>query len=182
MRRTRAARRRTSESQVSLDSLVDVVTNTNGMLILLAVFTTVMAMGKTYEVSYPIVRKTQKNPVFLECRSNRVLLVARDSTVSEHYEETFVGSGFAMVLREGEHGESGQAIRQPDSELRELIADLDPASEYAAFLVRPDSFEVFRAAREVLWEHRAELEIGWEPLPQEGLFALGSRGRSIDTQ
>ncbi len=182
MRRRRARRRSTRDDRLSLDSLVDVVTNTNGMLILLAVFTTVMAVGKTYQVSYPMVRTTDKSPAFFECQNNRVVLMNRNGSASEHYRGMFVGTGFAMVPNEEERGETREEIRQADSGLRGVIADLDPASEYAAFLVRPDSFEVFRAARDVLREHRAEIETGWEPFSQEGTVLFGSRGRAVNTQ
>lgn len=180
-----AARRRTStaEGGLNLDSLVDVVTNTNGMLILLAVFTTVMAMGKTYSVSYPMVRPTAKTPVFLECQSDRVLLASRNGEFGEHYRPLFLGNGVALLLEDGEWGESTEAIKGAESEFRRLVAEIDPAREYLFFLVRPSSFGVFRGARDLVWQGAPGVDVGWEPWPEEAMIAFSSsNGRSPDIQ
>lgn len=176
------ARRRNGMSALTLDSLVDVVTNTNGMLILLAVFTTVIAFGKTYQAFYPMVRATAKTPVFFECRGERTLLVRQGDSFGEHYRIAFVGNGFAVIPEDGEWGEDSQEIGQPDSQFGQIIATVDPATEYAFFLVRPDSFEAFRTAREVIWERRAGLEVGWEPVEQDTTIVFGSSGRTPAVQ
>jgi hypothetical protein len=182
MKSLRSARRWSGESVLNLDSLVDVVTNTNGMLILLAVFTTIMSMGKTYEVSYPMVRPTNKTPIFLECQGNRVVLVRRNGVFGEHYRPLFFGEGVALLLEDGEWGEDAKAILKPDSQFRRIVAEMDPAKEHLFFLVRPDSFEIFRAARDLIWENRAEVDVGWEPLEKEMMIMLGRSGRSPDPQ
>lgn len=176
-----ARRRGGGLSALSLDSLVDVVTNTNGMLILLAVFTTFIAMGKTYRVSYPMVRATEKTPVFFECRGGRTLLVLRGAAFGEDYQAAFIGYGIAAILKEGDRGENSREIGRPESKFQQVIASLDPETEYAFFVVRPDGFEAFRAAREAIWNARAGLQVGWEPFEQEGTVVFG-RGRTPTPQ
>jgi hypothetical protein len=178
----RRARRWTGESALNLDSLVDVVTNTNGMLILLAVFTTVMAMGKTYEVSYPMVRETDQQPVLLEAQDGRVVLVHRKGELGEPYRPLFLGDSIALLREDGEWGESGQEMRRPESEFRQVVAAIDPAEEYLFFLVRPDGFEAFRTARELVWETRPETAVGWEPLVEDTLLAFGEGGQILKPQ
>jgi hypothetical protein len=178
----RNARRWSAESVLNLDSLVDVVTNTNGMLILLAVFTTVMAMGKTYEASYPMVRETDKVPVLFECRGNRILLVQKGGEFGEPYQPIFLGDAVALIPKDGEWGEDPQQASRPESQFRQTVAAVDPAQEYLVFLVRPDSFETFRGARDLIWESRAGVDIGWEPVAEDGVLAFGPSGRKLPPQ
>ena len=178
----RNGRRWTGESALNLDSLVDVVTNTNGMLILLAVFTTVMAMGKTYAVSYPMVRATTKAPIVFECQANRVVLVHRDGKFGEAYRALFLGDRVALLRQDGEWGENGQEMQRPASELRRILAEMDPGKEYLFFLVRPGSFEAFRTARDLVWEVRSGTDVGWEPIEEDMLIVFGSTGRPASVQ
>ena len=80
-------------------------------------------------------------------------------------------------------GESVEELPQADSEFRETLEDLDPSSEYLAFIVRPDSFDAFREARSQA--RRVGFEVGWEPYEEEtpiAFTAFGSGGRAIGVQ
>jgi hypothetical protein len=58
-------------------------------------------------------------------------------------------------------GANGHSIDDPMAETGDQgfgahLAQLDPEAQYVAFLVRPDSFDVFRNARKVCWTSRLE--------------------------
>ncbi len=82
--------------------------------------------------------------------------------------------------RSAEHGEVIESLRQPSSTYRALIRSLDANKHFAYFIVRQDSFEVFREARTIAREHG--LAIGWapQPLAEELRFSeTGAFGRDV---
>lgn len=84
-----------------------------------------------------------KEPVYFECRNNRLF------SVSGHNPES---SDF--------HPE-GYTFDAPNEESDEMwfgsqLADLNPETQYVAFLVRPDSFQIFRKARQLTWYKELE--------------------------
>ena len=175
---THRNRRRAEQDDIlNLDSLVDVVTNTNGMLLLLAIFTVLLALGKTYQAGFPLARTTEKDPVFFECVGNRIVHISGSEGYSENYEVTTIASGEAITLRSGHEAHSEADLRDPNSSFWRLIARMDPETEYAAFLVRPDSFEVYRTVRDALQE--ASIDTGWEPFEQEVRIRFTSVGGRI---
>ena len=56
-------------------------------------------------------------------------------------------------------------VTNPRGEFQKLLASLDPEKYYVQFVVLPDSFEVYLAARAVT--DRAGLLSGWDPQPAE---------------
>jgi hypothetical protein len=174
--------RRGIDTILNLDSLVDVVTNTNGMLILLAVFTTLLAIGKAYTLSFPLARPTAKEPVVFECRDHRVVLVAAGGRYGDAYFVVPLGARTMLQPRDGTHGETAAELRGPGSVFRRRARAMDPETHYAAFIVRPDGFEAYRAAREALAELRPGVGVGWEPKLADWPLVFSSFGRTIDEQ
>ncbi len=72
-------------------------------------------------------------------------------------------------------GESPKVLKDKDTEFQEVLQHINPEEEFAFFLVRPDSFEIFRAARKLLWAN--DIEIGWEPLSVGQYISFGATGR-----
>lgn len=71
-------------------------------------------------------------------------------------------------------GEDARQMSQADSDYAQLLATLEPGEHYLFFLVRPDGFEAFRAARRLA---RARgLETGWHPRPPEIPIRFGPGG------
>jgi hypothetical protein len=77
----------------------------------------------------------------------------------------------------GVHGESSQEIRNPESKFQKVLASVDPKERYPVFLIRDDSFAVFRVARSLAAQKY--FHIGWDLLaPGEPLkFGAGSTHR-----
>lgn len=71
-------------------------------------------------------------------------------------------SSLALRLSPNAKGETLQQLTEPDSQFRRLLKNSDPKEFALTFEVLPDSFEAYRVARQIAWEHG--FDIGWEPL------------------
>ena len=67
-----------------------------------------------------------------------------------------------------------------NSKFHAALRALNKESQYAVFLVRDDSFQVFRIAR--LEADHAGFDIGWELLGIDEPIKFGAGGTSIGTQ
>ena len=79
-----------------------------------------------------------------------------------------------------QEGENKDQIVTKESVFNQVLAKLNPKEDYVAFIVRPDSFSAFRAARQQAWDKG--FEAGWEPHKKELPITFGSGGRSIGVQ
>lgn len=75
------------------------------------------------------------------------------------------------------HGDNIQEVQRPNSNFREALAQIDEKNRYIAFLVRDDSFDVFRKAREVA--DGAGYDTGWELLGADEPIKFGAGGTQI---
>ncbi|ERN43158.1 hypothetical protein KR51_00000500 [Rubidibacter lacunae KORDI 51-2] len=221
----------------NLDSFLDILTNTVGVLMFIGLFVSLVAVETGTIVRTPLVAPSRKQAHFLEANGNEVFnltasmnsvdvqvdgyayelpdcpeplpprsktynawdryldrvgdyqrcLEARSQqlknfrTTTDDYRVRLSGTGaIEFELVANADGESSGDLARPGSEFRQLLASLNPRGDYLAFVVRPDSFEVFRKARQIA---QAEgFEVGWEPFPSERSLAFGSSGRSIGVQ
>ena len=165
---------------LNLDSLVDVITNTNGMLLMLAIFTALLALGKTYDAGFPLARVSDKDGVFFECVGNQVVHIGDGQRFSGNYHITPIGKSRMIALKSGHEAFSEGDFDRPGSPFWQVIDRIDPETEYAAFIVRPDSFEVYRAVREAL--QGRSIDAGWEPWHQTAPIMFGAGGRDVFLQ
>jgi hypothetical protein len=238
MRRRR--QRKPIEITQNLDSFLDILTNTVGVLMFISLFVTLVTAQAGTIVRTPLVSKSRKIPQFFEVRENRVAQLDTQSVVLQvsdfinslpdceepaisapsssvlyqdyleqlnqyetclqnrvaalnnyrakipYYEvRVYVNSSssdlvYAYEPSKEDKGESARELEQTDSEFKEAIAQLDPKQDYIAFLVRPDSFEAFRAARKLSWSQG--FDVGWEPMNPERAIVFGSGGRAVGVQ
>lgn len=83
--------------------------------------------------------------------------------------------------RSSRQGETLEGLDRPSSQFSSLVRGLDPKKKYAFFIVRPDSFEVFRRARKIARDHG--LAVGWDPLESNVPMRFSKSGKSgIGTQ
>ncbi len=232
--RNRRVRKRNYPSQ-NLDSFLDILTNTVGVLMFIGLFVSLLAMESDRIIKTPLRAETEKEGKFFELRNNQVFYVSnpeidnqvnrflsrlpnctipsipdraqsymyqyysnqinqyRDCTArvnrelrqfyfsNRDYRVSFVGDG-ALEYRSNSNavGETNQQLKQDDSNFTNVLKDLDPQTNYIAFIVRPDSFSTFRAAR----DHASSLgfDVGWEPFAQDNIMVFGSGGRSVGVQ
>lgn len=85
-----------------------------------------------------------------------------------------------LEARDGVRGEGGEQIGSPKSRYQTVLARLDPERQYIAFLVRDDSFNVFREARKLA--DKAGYDTGWELLGADEPIKFGEGGSVIGTQ
>lgn len=195
-------RRSREESTLNFDSLLDILSNVVGLMILVAVVTVLNSRDITISLGTPILQDPPADAqrILFECRDNRVVYVD-DVTIdrqivqrigayqkkhgrrpsrrelpdvfrqadvgSKHYrvqaEIGRSGTFFVYEPRRPEWGETIAALHGPKSEYTDLLGSLDPKEHFVFFIVRNDSFEVFRAARRMA--RQRGLATGWHPHP-----------------
>ncbi len=82
--------------------------------------------------------------------------------------------------RAGVSGERTNDLENSNSKYQAVLTVLDKDKQYVAFLVRDDSFDVFRKARQVA--DNLGLDTGWELLGIDEPIKFGAGGTAIGTQ
>ena len=208
--RTRARRKVTQTSQ-NLDSFLDILTNTVGVLMFISLFVTLIATGSApktnVNIQTPLSKSTEKEPLWFEIGTNKVShlnlrqvrekelelsgnlpncnkpdggdlrnyeacllsILGRQSNFrfsTSNYEVKAVDQGVSLLFKplSAQVGETTSQLTAPDSQFKQVLGQFNPQEDYLIFIVRPDSFEAFRAARKQAWD--AGYEVGWEPHPK----------------
>ncbi|NEQ70663.1 MAG: hypothetical protein F6K21_35265 [Symploca sp. SIO2D2] len=236
--RRRQYRKHNSPSQ-NLDSFLDILTNTVGVLMFIGLFVSLFTFNiknvKTERViRTPLVSESNKMPHFFEVRDNTVIYLDKEEveerldkfdeglppcieprkpssfdsvaynaylvqikayqiclnnksqllsgfrTTTTYYKVFFDSTGLVFQPRADVAGESPEKLTQATSEFRNILKQLNSGTDYLAFLVRADSFEAFREAREIAWQEN--FGVGWEPINTNAVISFGSGGRSIGVQ
>jgi hypothetical protein len=86
----------------------------------------------------------------------------------------------ALEARAGVLGENTDQLEKPGGKFQLILSQLDPKTQYIAFLVRDDSFNVFRKARYVA--DKLGYNTGWELLGADEPIKFGSGGAQILSQ
>lgn len=194
----------------NLDSFLDIMTNTVGVLVFVLLFVTLAAADASVLVRTPLRASTEKVPVFFEVVDGRV--VHMETGVADERVRAFVEGlprinlynyeyvlasmrtwststgnytvdlvGYSTRYRANEGaGEPVKVVKDTASAYQRVLRGMDPETEYLAFIVRPDGLEAFRAAREVAT--RRGLSSGWEPFTHEREITFGSNGRQVGVQ
>lgn len=233
MRRQRY--RKVQKPTQNLDSFLDILTNTVGVLTFISLFVTLVAVESSTIVRTPLVSDSNKSAVFFEARNNEITdledelvdpkidaLFASlptchkpdrpynyDSYLYDYYldklrqyqrcltekveiinsfevETTFYNVSFVDLDSlmyeplENVAGESPSQLNATSSQFRQKLSQLNPNETYIAFIVRPDSFQAFRRAREIAWQ--AGFDVGWEPSTFDNPLVFGSGGRTVGVQ
>lgn len=204
-------RRPVTRPQVqNLDSFLDIMTNTVGVLVFVLLFVTLAAADATILVRTPLWAETEKEPVYFEAVDGRLIHMEMQegharvrafvqglpeirwynyqwvvdrmekwSTSTGNYTVDLRGWSIRYRAHEGA-GESAKAVKDTASAFQRVLREMDPEREYAAFLVRPDGLEAFRAARKIATKRG--FSSGWEPFTAEGEIFFGSSGRQVGVQ
>jgi len=77
-------------------------------------------------------------------------------------------------------GESMDQLDNPSGTFQFQLSQLDPMKRYVAFLVRDDSFAVFRKARQLADKHG--FDVGWELLGIDEPIKFGAGGQNVSVQ
>ena len=232
------ARRRTANTSQNLDSFLDILTNTVGVLMFISLFVTLIATGSSPKtrvtIQTPLSSPTEKESLWFEINDNKVSyldlrqvrereielsgnlpncnkpgagssfsrqniyescllsILGRQSnfrTNTQNYEVRAVDRGVSLQFEpiSPEVGETTSQLIAPGSNFKQVLSQNNSQKDYLVFIVRPDSFEAFRTARQQAWD--AGYEVGWEPHPQDSPIKIrtiiGSElpgGKSIGVQ
>jgi len=188
--------RRRESFQINLDSFLDILTNTIGALILIAVLVSLTSLHLVFRISTPVHRLTDKTHLVFECRENRLIpvdlvhyqsLFEDSQQVSEmednYYRVKRVADKLTLTgKRGGNVGETIVQARNPLSDFQFKLASGDAARQFVFFLVRPDSYDMYHVAKEIAKER--QFDVGWEPFPEDKkiTFGRGFRGRKLGLQ
>lgn len=206
-----ARRRNREEVSIELDSFLDILTNSIGIIVVITVVAILNSTHMTFIFRTPYARGTEKEPLYFECGGDRVTFVDKKKidTELEDYRNSIkeldlndlqvqkqLESGIrvvesahyrvdlgrfaynnvvVLVPKEARQGENINQIVLADSDYQKLVDKIDPEKHFVFFLVRPDSYEVFRKARQILWDRG--IQGGWEPLEIGQQITFGSKGR-----
>jgi hypothetical protein len=232
--RGRRIRKNNHPSQ-NLDSFLDILTNTVGVLMFIGLFVSLLAVEAGTIIRTPLRAETNKDGRFFEVRNNQVFYLSDpklereiDQVLStlpncktpnipenipsylynfytqeiERYDQCiktrnirlenfYYDNGNYLVsftdqgslkydASSSSQGEDSKQLKKTNSNFINTLKNLNPEINYVAFIVRPDSFEAFRVAREKAWS--LGFEVGWEPISQDRILVFGSGGRSIGVQ
>lgn len=236
------ARRRSKKVSQNLDSFLDILTNTVGVLMFISLFVTLIATGSSPKtrvtIQTPLSSPTDKDQIWFEIKDNKVShlnlrqireeelklttnlpncnkpgdnatdsdyllrqenyqscllsVLGRQSNFrssTENYRVKAVNRGISLEFepQSTDIGETSSQLTAPNSQFRQVLEQFNPNKDFIAFIVRPDSFEAFRAAREQA--RSAGYDVGWEPHPQDAPIkfrtVLGSEvpgGKTVNIQ
>lgn len=111
------------------------------------------------------------------------------SVDTENYRVKTVDQGVSLLFEplSANIGETTTQLAAANSAYQQVLSKFNPQKDYLAFIVRPDSFEAFRAARKQAW--KAGYEVGWEPIEENAPIKIrtiiGSElpgGRAVGVQ
>ncbi len=139
----RRKRRILEESSISLDSFLDILANTMGVLIFITLFAATQVFNQQ-EVT--IVAESEqgenraKNPNYIECRADGVVLYPSEEFVPQ------------------------AKLKDANSALQKLITKVkkNRDREYLIVAVRPDGIDLFNQVRELV--EGEKIDIGYEPI------------------
>lgn len=226
--------RNSNHPRQNLDSFLDILTNTVGVLMFIGLFVSLLAVEAGTIIRTPLRSETTKIGKFFEVRNNQVFYLS-DNELETEITQVYsslprcnppqipdnISYLYSLYLQEREKyqrcvsarnirlenfvydngnyivsfsdegslvyqantsglGENSRELKQNNSKFTQTLKGLNPNSNYIAFIVRPDSFETFRAARQQAWN--LGYDVGWEPFPQDRVLVFGSGGRSVGVQ
>ena len=236
------SRRRNNHVTQNLDSFLDILTNTVGVLMFISLFVTLIATGSSPKtrvtIQTPLASSTDKDSLWFELNGNKISYLdlrevrekelelsgnlpncnkpssnpnasdyaSRQSNYescllsvlgrqtnfrasTDNYQISTVDRGVSLLFDplSEDIGETSSQLTAANSAYRQVLSQFNPNKDYLVFIVRPDSFEAFRAARKQAWD--AGYEVGWEPQTQDAPIKirtiLGSElpgGKSIGVQ
>lgn len=168
----RRAKKSNSSFSFNIDSLMDIVTNIVGMLVIIGIISSLSLRSKEFVFETPMVYETAKSSLIFECRQNQIFPVSVDA--EKYYYRTYAAFQEVFIPKPDAHGETITEIRQPGSKFHQILQQVDPQKQFFYFIVRSDSYDIFREARKLAWEK--DIEVGWTPKPKDEIILFSPYG------
>lgn len=163
---------RRHDQPLNLDSFLDLLSNTVGALILILILSMVTGGSICIQPFQPV--QNQQLHYFVS-RGNRVTRLPIEQLGQSGLDGDWIvneqDNCFVLLPRQAGLGESVQDLLVPQSQLRSIISALDPGTDAIFVVVFADSFEVFRAVRQIAREY--QIQVGWQPIEGEVTLCRG---------
>ncbi|APF20737.1 hypothetical protein Calab_1136 [Caldithrix abyssi DSM 13497] len=175
----RRGKKSTGSFSFNIDSLMDIVTNIVGMLVIIGIISSLSLRSKDFVFETPMVYETEKASIIFECRNNQLFPVSQNAET--FYYRTYAAYQEVLIPVPDAQGESIAEISQPGSIFYEMLNQTDPQKQFFYFIVRSDSYDIFREARKLAWEKN--IEVGWTPKPKDEIILFspyGERTKVVD--
>ena len=112
-----------------------------------------------------------------------VKAISEKNEVGNKYYKVIPSYLLAMMMaiepKPGVRGDDGDSIKDPHSEFQKYLRACNHDTQYAVFLVRGKSFEIFKHARRVA--DTLGFDIGWEMLEENEPIKFGTGGSAVPT-
>jgi len=134
------------------------------------------------EFRVPRLRTTSKEPYTFECDGGRIYFLAtfRGGINEKNYNVQSLGFAAIITRKSGAKGDRKDAVGDRDSLFMKAVRRMKKAGHFGNFVVRPDGFDVFRAARKLLWDRG--FDVNWAPLGEKEKIIAGGGGGSHSVQ
>lgn len=156
-------------NQLNFDSLVDLVSNYLGILILIIIVGIIVLGDIKFSFLYdlPTVGTTKKEEVLFICQNNRIRgldieKLRRGADPDFEWVLSQDYSSYHVVPRVNSFGEDPQQIKLENSKFRNALKNIDTGNEFPVFLVVNDSWEIFTDAL-AMWRDQNSASYMWYP-------------------
>lgn len=120
----------------------------------------------------PEERETEKRPVTFECGGGKVYFMGIAGKLNAASYTRRGMPGFTFVERTHKaHGETSEEAEGAASRFSHVLGRMNANEHYGLFLVREDSFELYRRLRQRMWKRG--LDTNWKPLTKHEKILLG---------
>lgn len=183
---------KSSQFQLNLVSLADILTNSVGMLILFAIICMLQGNSRTFTEHVPLMHDTVRSPVYFLCKADSIVYLDPQTIAVRAFERSASGNadgqfslGYLGLLGRWQ-GLEGlevwpkdttawtgvEGLTRKGSEIRSTLEHIDPERQYGFFYVADEplpsglgsGFATFAAAKAIL--HARGVQLGWMPFEQ----------------
>lgn len=117
------------------------------------------------------------------CQQEQIEVIENFQTTTKYYNVKLIDKSLVYKPNGLVEGETPEKLSKDNSEFQKILQEIDPETEFLAFIVKADSYEAFRVARKEAWDKG--FDVGWEPQTVDtkiSFIIFGSGGRKIDIQ
>ncbi|WP_036487327.1 hypothetical protein [Myxosarcina sp. GI1] len=117
---------------------------------------------------------------YRDCYERKTAAIENLEIDTKYYDVFLSENTIAYKHKKNVEGEIPSQLTLDTSEFQTTLENINPETEFLAFLVKSDSYEAFRAARKIAWD--LGFDVGWEPQTVDEPLIFSSGGRSIGIQ
>lgn len=160
------------EDLLRVDSLMDIVSNIVGMLVIIGIIAGLNLGNKNFIYETPLAKPSPKRSIFFECIGTKVIPITNDQDY--YYHSTYVAFKEVYIPVPEHQKENKLDIESEVTLFKSILESLNPEEEFIALIVRPNGYDTFRIARKMAWD--MGFDVGWIPKPQREAVVFSPYG------